>query len=249
MKELINVQVKNDRQLVSARDLYKGLELKGRFSRWFKNNSEFFAENEDFYECTSSTDMPNGGVKPLKDYLLTLDMAKQLAMIARTETSKLYREYFLDLERKWNSPQEVVKRGYAILQSENTQLKIENKNLSIQLEESNKKANYLDLILGDPTPILITQIANDYGYSAVSFNRLLKKLRIQRRVNGQWILYRTYMGKGYTTTKNADYTDRHGNLKTKIYTVWTQKGRRFIYDILKKNDVLPLIECEEPLDI
>lgn len=125
----------------------------------------------------------------------------------------------------------------------------ENKNLTIQLEESNKKANYLDLILGDPTPILITQIANDYGYSAVSFNKLLNKLRIQRRVNGQWILYRTYMGKGYTTTKNADYTDRHGNLKTKIYTVWTQKGRRFIYDILKKNDVLPLIECEEPLDI
>ena len=121
----------------------------------------------------------------------------------------------------------------------------ENKNLSIQLEESNKKANYLDLILGDPTPILITQIANDYGYSAVSFNRLLKKLRIQRRVNGQWILYRTYMGKGYTTTKNADYTDRHGNFKTKIYTVWTQKGRRFIYDVLKKNEILPLIERDD----
>lgn len=121
----------------------------------------------------------------------------------------------------------------------------ENKNLTIQLEESNKKANYLDLILGDPTPILITQIANDYGYSAVSFNKLLNKLRIQRRVNGQWILYRTYMGKGYTTTKNADYTDHHGNLKTKIYTVWTQKGRRFIYDILNKNDILPLIERDD----
>ncbi len=121
----------------------------------------------------------------------------------------------------------------------------ENRSLTIQLEESNKKANYLDLILGDPTPILITQIANDYGYSAVSFNKLLNKLRIQRRVNGQWILYRTYMGKGYTTTKNADYTDRHGNLKTKIYTVWTQKGRRFIYDILNKNDILPLIERDD----
>ncbi len=121
----------------------------------------------------------------------------------------------------------------------------ENKNLTIQLEESNKKANYLDLILGDPTPILITQIANDYGYSAVSFNKLLNKLRIQRRVNGQWILYRTYMGKGYTTTKNVDYADRHGNFKTKIYTVWTQKGRRFIYDILKKNDILPLIERDD----
>lgn len=121
----------------------------------------------------------------------------------------------------------------------------ENKNLTIQLEESNKKASYLDLILGDPTPILITQIANDYGYSAVAFNRLLKKFKVQRRVNGQWILYKAYMGKGYTSTKSKTYQDKKGNLRTKIYTVWTQKGRRFIYDILKENDILPLIERED----
>lgn len=125
------------------------------------------------------------------------------------------------------------------------EVEAENKNLTIQLEESNKKASYLDLILGDPTPILITQIANDYGYSAVAFNRLLKKFKVQRRVNGQWILYKAYMGKGYTSTKSKSYQDKKGNLRTKIYTVWTQKGRRFIYDILKENDVLPLIERED----
>lgn len=125
------------------------------------------------------------------------------------------------------------------------EVEAENKNLTIQLEESNKKASYLDLILGDPTPILITQIANDYGYSAVAFNRLLKKLKVQRRVNGQWILYRAFMGKGYTSTKSKTYEDHHGKLRTKIYTVWTQKGRRFIYDILKKNGILPLIERED----
>ena len=125
------------------------------------------------------------------------------------------------------------------------EVEAENKNLTIQLEESNKKASYLDLILGDPTPILITQIANDYGYSAVAFNRLLKKFKVQRRVNGQWILYKAYMGKGYTSTKSKTYQDKHGNLRTKIYTVWTQKGRRFIYDILKENDILPLIERED----
>lgn len=125
------------------------------------------------------------------------------------------------------------------------EVEAENKNLTIQLEESNKKASYLDLILGDPTPILITQIANDYGYSAVAFNRLLKKFKVQRRVNGQWILYKAYMGKGYTSTKSKTYQDKKGNLRTKIYTVWTQKGRRFIYDILKENDVLPLIERED----
>lgn len=245
MEELMKVQVKNDRQLVSARDLHKGLGLKGRFSRWFKTNSELFTENEDFYKCTSSTVVNNGAVRELDDYLLTIEMAKQLAMMARTEKSKLYREYFLDLERKWNSPEMVMHRALEFSNARIEQLKLENKNLNIQLEESNKKASYLDLILGDPTPILITQIANDYGYSAVAFNRLLKKLKVQRRVNGQWILYRSFMGKGYTSTKSKTYEDHHGKLRTKIYTVWTQKGRRFIYDILKKNGILPLIERED----
>ena len=220
----MKVQVKNDRQLVSARDLHKGLGLKGRFSRWFKTNSELFTENEDFYKCTSSTVVNNGAVRELDDYLLTIEMAKQLAMMARTEKSKLYREYFLDLERKWNSPEMVMHRALEFSNARIEQLKLENKNLNIQLEESNKKASYLDLILGDPTPILITQIANDYGYSAVAFNRLLKKLKVQRRVNGQWILYRAFMGKGYTSTKSKTYEDHHGKLRTKIYTVWTQKG-------------------------
>ena len=148
MKNLIKVEVKNDRQFVSARELHKGLGLKGRFSRWFKTNSELFAENKDFYECTLGTVVKsgNGTVRRYDDYAITIDMAKQLAMMARTERSKQYREYFLDLERKWNSPQEVVKRGYAILQNENTQLKLENKNLGIQLEEANKRASYLDVI-------------------------------------------------------------------------------------------------------
>lgn len=241
----MKVQVKNDRQLVSARDLHKGLGLKGRFSRWFKTNSELFTENEDFYKCTSSTVVNNGAVRELDDYLLTIEMAKQLAMMARTEKSKLYREYFLDLERKWNSPEMVMHRALEFSNARIEQLKLENKNLNIQLEESNKKASYLDLILSDPTPILITQIANDYGYSAVAFNRLLKKLKVQRRVNGQWILYRAFMGKGYTSTKSKTYEDHHGKLRTKIYTVWTQKGRRFIYDVLKKNGILPLIERED----
>lgn len=90
--QLIKVTVKNNQQLVSARDLHKGLGLAGRFSRWFKNNSEFFEENTDFYKCTSSTVVNNGAVRILDDYLLTISMAKQLAMMARTERSKLYKQ-------------------------------------------------------------------------------------------------------------------------------------------------------------
>lgn len=243
--ELIKVTVKNDQQLVSARDLYKGLGLKGRFSRWVDNNFDLYAENEDFYKCTSSTVVGNGAKREIVDYALTISMAKQLAMMARTETSKLYREYFLELERKWNDPQNVVQRAMDILHSENLQLKLENKSLSRQLEESNKKASYLDVILGTTDAMLTTQIAMDYGYSAREFNKLLHRMKIQHKVNGQWILYKAYMGKKYTTTKMYSYTDKHGKDHAKPLTAWTQRGRRLIYDVLKENDILPLIERED----
>lgn len=245
MEELMKVQVKNDRQLVSARDLHKGLGLKGRFSRWFKTNSELFTENEDFYKCTSSTVVNNGAVRELDDYLLTIEMAKQLAMMARTEKSKLYREYFLDLERKWNSPEMVMHRALEFSNARIKQLKLENKNLSIQLEESNKKADYLDVILGTPDALAISQIAADYGYGAVTFNKLLHKVGIQHRVNGQWILYRAYMGKNYVTTKPFVYKDHKGNDRTSLSTYWTQAGRKLIYDVLKDNDISPLIERDD----
>lgn len=245
MEELIKVQVRNDRQLASARDLYKGLDLKIRFSLWVQKNFKEFTEGEDFMSVSTDTDMPNGGVKHIQDYLITIDMAKGLCMMSKTEKGKEVRKYFIQVERKWNDPQEVVRRGYAILQSENTQLKLENKNLSIQLEESNKKADYLDVILGTPDALAISQIAADYGYGAVSFNRLLHKVGIQHRVNGQWILYRAYMGKSYVTTKPFVYKDHKGNDRTSLSTYWTQAGRKLIYDVLKDNDILPLIERDD----
>jgi len=245
MEELMKVQVKNDRQLVSARDLHKGLGLKGRFSRWFKTNSELFTENEDFYKCTSSTVVNNGAVRELDDYLLTIEMAKQLAMMARTEKSKLYREYFLDLERKWNSPEMVMHRALEFSNARIKQLKLENKNLSIQLEESNKKVSYLDIILGTPDVLATTQIAADYGYSAVKFNQILHRLGIQHKVNSQWILYRVYMGKGYVTSKLFTYKDTKGRDRSKTTTYWTQKGRKLIYDVLRVDNILPLIERDD----
>lgn len=170
--QLINVTIKNNQQLVSARDLHKGLGLTGRFSRWFKNNSEFFEENTDFYKCTSSTVVNNGAVRVLDDYLLTISMAKQLAMMARTERSRLYREYFLDLERKWNSPQEVVKRGYAILQDENTQLRIENKAMK-------PKALFADAVSASNKTILIGDLAKILKQNGVNIGsvRLFRWLR------------------------------------------------------------------------
>ena len=245
MKDLIPIEVENDQQLLSARDLHKGLGLKRQFTDWVKQNFKDFEENTDFVFTPQSVNMPNGGTKQIKDYFLTIDMAKQLCLMSRTEKGKQYRKYLIDVERKWNDPQEVVKRGYAILQNENTQLKLENKNLTVQLEESNKKASYLDIILGTPDALAITQIAADYGYGAVNFNKLLKQVGIQHKVNGQWILYKVYMGKGYVVSQAFTFKDHYGKDRSKTTTYWTQKGRKLIYDVLKDNDILPLIERED----
>lgn len=245
MEQLIKVSVQNDQQLVSARDLYKGLGIKRRFSAWWEQNSNDFEENSDFQRVLISTPRENRGSIELQDYALTIDMAKQLCLLSRTKKGKEYREYLIEIEKKWNDPQNVVKRAIDILHSENLQLKLENKSLSRQLEESNKKASYLDVILGTTDAMVTTQIAMDYGYSAVKFNKLLHQLGIQHKVNGQWILYKAYMGKKYTTTKLHTYTDKHGKDHAKPLTAWTQKGRRLIYDILRENDVLPLIERED----
>ena len=182
MEELIEVQVKNDRQLVSARDLYKGLGLKGRFSRWFKTNSELFTENEDFYKCTSSTVVNNGAVRELDDYLLTIEMAKQLTMMARTEKSKLYREYFLDLERKWNSPEMVMHRALEFSNARIKQLTAKNQSLV------NQNKGLQDKIDRDADDVLFSH-AIGYSNHSITVRELAAILTQSGYVIGQNQLY------------------------------------------------------------
>lgn len=243
--ELIKVAVKDDQQLVSARDLHKGLGLKKQFTDWWKQNSKDFENETDYTSTLVSVNVGNGAIREVQDYALTIDMAKQLCLMSRTPKGKEYREYLIKIEKKWNNPQNVIQRAMDILHSENLQLKLKNKSLSSQLKESNKKASYLDVILGTTDAMVTTQIAMDYGYTARELNKLLHELGIQHKVNGQWILYRAYMGKKYTTPKMYSYPDKHGKDHAKPLTAWTQKGRRLIYDVLKENGILPLIERED----
>lgn len=102
MKSLIVIQTKNDQQLVSARSLYKGLELKIRFSLWVSKNFENFEEGQDFTSVSTDTVVNNGARKPIQDYLLTIDMAKELCMMSKTEKGKEVRQYFIRVEKRFN---------------------------------------------------------------------------------------------------------------------------------------------------
>ena len=113
------------------------------------------------------------------------------------------------------------------------------------ITELTPKADYADRILSSNDCMTVTQIAQDYGLSAVSFNRILSRAGIQRKVGEQWILYAEYQGKGYVQNKTYDYEKTNGTTGTKLSTVWTQKGRLFLYNRLKEIGVVPEMEKEE----
>ena len=102
--------------------------------------------------------------------------------------------------------------------------------------------DYARTILSSQQTVTVTQIAQDYGFSAVRFNELLMHLRIQHKVGGQWILYAPHVHRGYVQSFSSYYVQPDGEVQVKLHTRWTQSGRLFLYEELKKAGILPLIE-------
>ncbi|MBD5854858.1 phage antirepressor KilAC domain-containing protein [Lactococcus lactis] len=252
MNELIKISSnENDEQVVSARELHKGLGLKKQFSDWWKQNSKLIIEHEDFEGVLVS--VPYNPKYPdktqqLQDYALTIDTAKHLAMQSQTEKGREYRSYFIQVEKAWNSPDMVMKRALQIadkrviaLQNENNQLQLETSVQKQQIAELQPKASYYDLVLQNKSLLSVSKIAKDFGKSAVWLNKFLHELGVQYKQGDTWLLYAKHQDKGYTQT----HTHVIDSEKSRVSTKWTQKGRLFIYDLLKNNGILPLIELED----
>lgn len=112
--------------------------------------------------------------------------------------------------------------------------------------ELKPKADYTDTILDSKSLISVTQIAKDYGYSGQAFNQLLHNLKVQYWCDGQWLLYAKYHHKGYTHSQTYNIVKPGGKeVLTEMLTKWTQKGRLFLYDLLKEQGIVPLIEQTE----
>lgn len=116
---------------------------------------------------------------------------------------------------------------------------------SQMIGEYKPKVDYMDRILKSKSLVTITQIAKDYGMSGQAMNKLLHELGVQFKQSDQWLLYREHQSKGYTHSETVVIEDTLGLEKTVMNTKWTQKGRLFLYDLLKTNNVLPTIEKEE----
>ncbi len=246
MNNLINITLnENQEPVVSGRQLHQVLGVKTPYSMWFDRMVEYgFTENQDFLLNNSVKQTGRGGHNKI-DHIIKLDMAKEIAMIQRTDKGKEVRTYFIQVEKDFNSPEKIMARALLMADKKIKLLENENENLLIELEEATKNADYLDLILQTKDGLTITQIAQDYGMSARKMNQLLKRERIQRTVNGQWVLYAKYLAKGYATSRTFDYVGKDGKPHSNMTTVWTQLGRRFLYERLKAIGILPIIEQED----
>lgn len=122
------------------------------------------------------------------------------------------------------------------------ELELENARQKQQLAEYSPKASYYDVVLQTTDALSASEIAKDYGKSAKWLNNLLHEKGIQFKQGGIWLLYQKYAEQGYTRSKTHTYSGDDGKQHSKLHTYWTQKGRLFIYDLLKQDDILPLME-------
>ena len=143
----------------------------------------------------------------------------------------------------------IRKNGRYELEQQNSQLCKQNRLLESRnslLEEITAQqkplTDYARIILSSTQTVTVTQIAQDYGYGPVRFNELLFRLHIQHKVGGQWILYIPYLNKGYVQSFSSYYLKPDGEVQVKLHTRWTQSGRLFLYEELKRAGILPLIE-------
>lgn len=250
MNEILKINYDEEQSTVSARDLHEKLNIGTQYTKWFERMAEYgFSENVDFQAISQKRLTAQGNETTYIDHNISIDMAKQICMIQRSPEGKQIRQYFLDLEKAWNTPEQVMARALKMANRSIESLKDRCKFLGEQIVEQQQiitklqpKANYVDMILQSKSLVLTTQIAKDYGISAKKLNQILKDLKIQYKVGGQWVLYSKYQNNGYVHSRTIDITRSDGRADVVMQTEWTQKGRLFLYEELKKHDYIPVIE-------
>lgn len=173
-----------------------------------------------------------------------LDKAKEFKRWVTSEVLPSIRKHGIyatenTVEQMLNDPDTAIQLLETIKQE-----RAEKALLEQQIAEYEPKISYLDTILSSKDTVTITQIAADYGMSAQAMNKLLNELNVQHKVGGQWILYRKHMQQGYTKSHTTDIQKTDGSTMVVMNTKWTQKGRLFLYELLKSEEYYPQMELE-----
>lgn len=227
MNELIKINYESDRPTVLARDLHGFLEVETPFHKWFPRMCEYgFTEDEDYRTFLSNRSDGLPG-KSRQDAQLTIDMAKEICMLQRNEKGKQARQYFLQLEKEWNSPEAVMARALRMAQEKLERVKAINSNLTVQNAIMQPKAEYFDGLCERESLTGIRDTAKLLGIKQNDFVKwLIARKYVYRDKRGRLMPYAEYVDSGLFEIKETynEKTDWTG-----VQTLVTVKGKeRFL---------------------
>lgn len=246
---------------IDARRLHEFLNVKTPFNHWIRRRVEDcrLLENRDYIwvgqKRPTQTSSGKPGVSTQRSVILSIDAAKHISMIERTDRGFEAREYFIACEKQLkqvlSSEEKLI--AAAVLSAtveERVAALSEYQRVIVQplieyKEEAAPKVNYHDKVLNSPDLVNISEIAKDYPISAIKLNKILQEEGVQYKdKKGEWALYAEYKDKGYASTK-TQIIQQGDREMTKMHLKWTQAGRLFIYELLKTKGTLPICEQEE----
>lgn len=245
MKELIKITENNGKKAVSARDLYKFLELdSSQVNRWietFITNNNFAVQFIDYERIDTTVKIPNGGSKVLKDVVLTIEFAKKLAMMSKTAKGEEARNYFIDCEKQLKEiqtgfvlPKNYIEALEALVVCEKAKVLLESK-----IEVLTPKAEVFDLTMSSGDNLSMGQTAKIIGYDGR--NRLFKELRNRKILDSRNVPYQQYVDLKYFVLKEQPVKVKDETFVVPVTHV-TQKGMAWICKILKIDSVQNMLK-------
>ena len=234
MNELIKVTYENDRPAVSARDLHEFLEVETDFRHWFPRMCEYgFSEGQDFNAVKNDRVQMEGSrmvTRTVDDAILSIDMAKELCMLQRNEKGKIARQYFIKLEKDWNSPEKVMARALQIAEK-----KI--KNLEAKAEADKPKVLFADAVSASHTSILVGDLAKllRQNGAEIGQNRLFSFLREKGYLCSQGERYnlptQRSMDRGWFQVKETTINQPNGSVRITRTVKVTGKGQQYFINL------------------
>ena len=253
---------KNDMLFVNATEMAKPFGRNKRPGNWLRTQPAIDYINEvavahicattDLQRITQGVDQEQGTWLQ-EDVALEFArwLSPKFAFWCNERIKELIKQGYTSIENKFQIPQS-FSEALLLAAQQAKELEIANLTInqqSLQLRDQAKYVDYTQQILACPDLVSVTQIAQDYGYSAVALNKMLCDWNIQYKQNGIYYLYAKYKDCGYVQSETRMIKDESTNCNyTRVYTKWTQKGRMFLYELLKSKGILPVVEKNKAED-
>lgn len=249
MNELLKINYEAEQPTVSARDLHEVLEINTRFNDWFSRMAEYGFENGVDFNLLKNEKVRLEGNREVKrdimDYQISVDMAKQICMIQRSEKGKQYRQYFIDLEKAWNTPEQIFARALKMADQKIEKLKETNAGLLEDVERMRPKEIFADAVKASTSSILIGDLAKLLRQNGVDTGqkRLFEQLRnegyLMKTGSSRNMPKQKYVANGFFQIKETVISNPDGSVRMTKTTKVTGKGQQyFLNKYLKKEEAV-----------